>query len=80
MIDMTKERNEGIDLLRIVAMLLITMLHVIRHGGMLDGLSLFSSQYFVVWILYILTNCAVNCYALISGYVNKGGYWQLTKD
>ena len=33
----TKERNYGIDLLRIVSMFMVVVLHVVGHGDILDA-------------------------------------------
>ena len=63
----TTKRNFGIDALRLVAMYMIVLLHVLKHGGILQhatGLS-----FAVVWLLETVAICAVNCYAMISGYV-----------
>lgn len=62
-------RNYGIDALRIVSMIMIIMLHVLRHGGILSATEYGSSKYFIAWFLEIAAYCSVNCYALISGYV-----------
>ena len=63
------QRNYGIDLLRIVSMFFVLVLHCLGHGGVLANARLFSSQYNVAWLLETAGYCAVNCYALISGYV-----------
>lgn len=70
-------RNYGIDLLKILAMFMITILHTQGHGGILWGGKLtfdqahfFSSNYAWAWGLEILCYGATNCYAMISGYVN----------
>ena len=64
-----RERNYGIDLLRIVSMLMVVVLHVLGQGGVLKTSTPLSIGYSVAWILEIAAYCAVNCYALISGYV-----------
>lgn len=63
------KRNYGIDLLRIVSMFMVVVLHVIGNGGMLytDTGNMTTSR--IIWFIYIFCFCAVNCYALISGYV-----------
>lgn len=66
---MRKNRNIGIDLLRIISMLLVVILHVIGNGKILDNCKIFTMNYNIVWFLEILAYCSVNCYALISGYV-----------
>ena len=63
------ERNYGIDSLRIVSMFMIVMLHVLGAGGILSLSAYGTSRYYCFWSLENLILCAVNCYALISGYV-----------
>jgi surface polysaccharide O-acyltransferase-like enzyme len=63
------KRNYGVDLLRIVSMFMIVMLHVLGAGGVLSHTSFGMQNYFAAWGLENLALCAVNCYALISGYV-----------
>jgi len=74
--DATNTRNYGIDLLRIVSMILIPMYHTLGHGGVLGGLQPFSANYEVGWFLMIASYCAVNCYALISGFVGYGSKYK----
>lgn len=69
------ERNYGIDALRIFAMLMIVVWHMLMHGGITKSVVPFSAQYQVARFLEIMTACAVNCYALVSGYVGiKSNY------
>ena len=62
-------RNQGIDVLRIGAMLMICVLHTLGKGGVLSSVNPGSAQDHVAWMLEIFCFCAVNCYALISGYL-----------
>lgn len=63
------ERNVGIDLLRIVSMIMVVTLHVLGKGGILSSADRLSANYNIAWLVEIAAYCAVNCYALISGYV-----------
>ena len=63
------KRNMGIELLRIVAMFLIVASHILTQGGLINNAEYGSSQYYTVWTLMIFCYPAVNCFALISGYV-----------
>lgn len=72
LIDRNSGRNYGIDLLRIVAMMMIPLLHVLGHGGILGTLTPLETHYEIAWFLEIACYCAVNVYALISGYVGYG--------
>lgn len=64
-----KERNCGIDALRMLAMFMIMVLHILMQGGILNASGRFTSQYEAGWFLETAAFCAVNVYALISGYV-----------
>lgn len=67
---MSKEkRNYGIDLLRIVSMLFVVILHCNFRGGLIPSLSSYSIQYKFVWLSEIIAYCAVDIFALITGYV-----------
>ena len=63
------QRNYGIDLLRIVSMIMIVTLHVLGKGGVLKNTVPLSYRYEVAWFLETASYCAVNCYAINSGYV-----------
>ncbi len=72
----TKVRNEGIDLLRIVAMFFVMILLTLGQGGLLGS---FAGNYVnmrAVWALNIIALPAVNIFAMISGYV---GYTETPK-
>ena len=66
---MLKGRNIGIDLLKIVSMVMIVTLHMLGHGRILESLPLMSHVYQTAWLLEILCYGAVNCYALVSGFL-----------
>lgn len=84
---MNVERNYGIDLLKISSMFMIVILHTLGHGGILSSTNLsytqqnfFYSNYSVAWFIEIAVFCAVNCYALITGFFNwnqKVRYYKL---
>lgn len=61
------ERNYGIDLLRLLAMLMVVVVHIANQGGAstcADGVK----RYAVAAIEYMAI-CCVDVYAVISGYV-----------
>lgn len=62
-------RNLGIDLLRIVAMFMVLVLHILGQGGVIAATGKTGWKYCLVWFLEIAAYSAVNCYALVSGYV-----------
>lgn len=63
-----KGRNYGLDVLRILAMVMIVMLHYFQKGGMLVYASLNNPSNVTAWFLEACCNIAVNCYVLISAY------------
>ena len=71
-------RNYGIDLLRIVSMFMIVMLHSLGHGGALKGSDPATVQYQLLWLLESAAYCAVNCFALVSGYVGLSSRFKLS--
>lgn len=66
-----KERNTGVELLRIVSMLMVAAMHILGQGGVLAGVqdAPRSAGYAVAYLLEAGAYMAINCYALISGYV-----------
>ena len=65
-----EERNIGIELFRIVSMLMVVLLHVLGHGGVYNNTAVLSDNYKAAWFLETVAYCSVNCYALISGFAN----------
>lgn len=63
-----KERNIGLEELRIISMLMIILLHSIDHSGLLESLVPGSILYWYEWFVYALVQVCVNCFVLISGY------------
>ncbi|WP_115129752.1 acyltransferase [Streptococcus pluranimalium] len=62
--------NAGIDFLRIFAMFMIVVTHVLGKGGVRDSVAGTVDVHFLqTWIIQASVYVAVNCYALISGYV-----------
>lgn len=76
---MNSKREYGIDLLRILSMIMIVILHVLGQGGVLRSVEFLSDKYMIVWFLEIISYCAVNCYAMISGYVMYNRRMKLDK-
>ena len=62
-------RNYGIDALRLFSMFLVVILHVMGQGGVL-ALSKSPDKYVISWTIEIIAYCAVNIFAMISGYVS----------
>lgn len=72
------KRNYGIDLLRMLLMFMVVMLHMLGNGGILNTVTLHSANYYSAWTLEVLCYCAVNCYAMISGYVTFERKYKIT--
>lgn len=66
-----KPRNYGIDLLRMLSMYMIVVQHILLHKGIytLPFLTPNAPVFVTEWIMYVCCYSAVNCFALISGYV-----------
>ena len=63
------KRDNGLDFLRIICMLLVTFSHVFTHGGLInDRLLPGMANWFLGNLLYPFTLVAVNCFVLLSGY------------
>lgn len=63
-----EERHIGLELLRIISMLMIILLHSIDHSGLLEKLVSGSMLYWYEWFIYAIVQVCVNCFVLISGY------------
>lgn len=64
-----KKRIASIELLRILAMMMVVMLHYLYKGGLLPSLTAeFGPQAYTAWLLEAFSIVAVNVYMLISGY------------
>lgn len=61
-------RNHGIDLLRLVLMFMVCMLHTLGQGGIINASAEGTNAYRAYWFLEILSYCAVDGFAIISGY------------
>lgn len=65
--DVKTGRNYGIDCLRLVLMLFVVFLHINYHGTILDTTQ--GKRGAILWFIEMFSYCAVDCYAVISGYV-----------
>lgn len=63
------ERNYGIDALRIISMMMIVLLHIVNTDALQNCFIRYSLGYEIISLVKAATFCAVNCYALISGFV-----------
>ncbi len=70
------DRNYGVDLLRVIAAMMIVMLHVLSQGGILSALGNLTLRGEVLWFIQMGCFCFVNVFALISGYVGVGSKYK----
>ncbi len=73
-----RERNYGIDILKIISMFMIVMLHVTNQGGVLSNPDK-TVHYWTAWVFEISCYCAVNSFALTSGYLIVGRKFKYRK-
>ena len=62
------QRNYGIDLLRLVLMYMVCLLHTLGQGGLLQAAAPGSAGFALLWLLEVLAYCAVDGFAMISGF------------
>lgn len=53
-------------------MFLVLMLHILGQGGVLEKSDWFSFNYLASWLFEAFSSCAVDCYAIITGFVCFG--------
>lgn len=73
-----EDRLIGLDILRILSMVLITLRHYIGYAGLSELTDFFSFNGIAVRMLDILSGSAVNIFVLISGYflIHSGFKWK----
>ncbi len=71
-LDKNTEYNYGIGLFRIISMFMVLILHILGHGSIWDATDALTVNHETAWLLAVGAYCAVNSYALISGYVGYG--------
>ena len=74
-----KNRNIGVELLRIILMLFIVEGHLLTHTGIREQVSFMSVDWIIVWGIQSITVCAVNGFVLISGYYQRSCNLKLEK-
>lgn len=66
---MKSEKNYGIEALRTISMVMICILHTLTLGGVLSSLPDSGVRYEACKAVEAACYVAINCYALLSGYV-----------
>lgn len=75
-----KKRQANFELLRIIAMMMVIVLHYIIKGNMAVKLSADGSvMNHIWWLIDGFCNVAVNVYVLISGYFLVEAKWRVSK-
>lgn len=73
-----KKRENNLELLRIISMLMVITLHLLNFGGFLYR---YDNNFisFIVWLMESICFIAVNCYVLISGYFLVNSKFTISK-
>ena len=66
--EIIRKRENNFELLRIIAMIMIIILHFNCHGRIMSNLKIGSIEYFVTYFLEYSCIIAVNIYVMITGY------------
>ena len=76
-----KERNMGVEFLRIISMLMVAAAHILGQGGVLAGVSAApgSAGYAAAYLLESCCLMSCNSYALVSGYVGGEGRFRYAR-
>ncbi len=68
-----KRYYPGVDLLKVISMIMVVGLHVLGMGGILNASGAYTSVNFqAAWFLEIACYVAVNCFALATGFLMCG--------
>ena len=68
-----ERRNVGIDLLRMTAMWMVVILHILNKGGVLAAAAPLSAARETARLLEACAYCAVDCYGNLVGVVTEVG-------
>ncbi|MBR5321485.1 MAG: acyltransferase [Clostridia bacterium] len=74
-----KERNIGLDILRILAMFLITARHYLGYSGVIDTIGFSTANGIIANVLSAFTITAPNLFVLISGYFLVNSKFKLNR-
>ena len=74
-----KHRHCGIEILRMLSMFFICLLHTLGQGMVLKCSKAGTPGYNTAWFLETGAFCAINCYALISGYVGRRSRFRVSR-
>lgn len=75
-----KGRDINLEILRVIAMMMVIVLHYLNKGGLLhDPAADFSSSNLLFWLVECFALSCVNVYVLISGYYMVNSKFSFTK-
>lgn len=74
-----KQRNYGIDLLRIVLMYMVCLIHALGCGKILTNCKNGTPQFYVLWLFESFAFCAVDAFGIISGYMSTSSKSRTSK-
>ncbi|MDF2838354.1 MAG: hypothetical protein K0S60_57 [Evtepia sp.] len=66
----TAQHNYGVDSIKVISMFMVVVLHVFGQGGILKTVTFGTLNYYISWCMEIAAFCAVNCFALTTGYLS----------
>ena len=76
----TVKRDTGLDLRRIISMIMVVCIHTVGWGGLVEGaLVPETANWYLGNAMHTLSLQAVNCFVLISGYFLCTAKFRLSK-
>lgn len=72
-------RQSNFELLRVIAMLMVTILHALGHGGVLEQYEFGSFGYIFWWFIETLSYVSVNLFILITGYFMVNSNFKISR-
>lgn len=75
----TQQRNTGLDALRLLSMAMVVLHHILTHGGLLFAFADGVLTGEIVRVLNALVFCAVNVYAILTGYGMSQASFKLSR-
>ncbi len=71
-------KNLGIEVFRIVATFMVIMLHTLGSTAILNS-NIGNDKGSILWLFEIMSYCAVNCFAITSGYVSCKSKFKISR-
>lgn len=74
-----KERYYGIDILRFVSMFMVVVIHLVGQGGVRELTIPSELNHQISWLITSVCYCAVDVFALITGFVSIDSKYRLSR-